>query len=117
MRLHYLEAMADTIQVTLIDHRGAATQLEVEVGQSIMEAAVIRGVKGVPAECGGAPTCGTCSVFVPEEWAARTGTSVELEREVLELHNKLDDRRRLSCQLIAEPAWDGLTLHIPESQY
>jgi 2Fe-2S ferredoxin len=109
--------MAETIQVILIDHRGDAASLTVAVGQSIMEAAVITGVKGIPAECGGAPQCGTCSVFVPDIWTASTGTAEGLERDVLELNNKLDDRRRLSCQLIAEPAWDGLTLHIPESQY
>jgi 2Fe-2S ferredoxin len=109
--------MTDTIQITLIDHRGGATLLEVEVGQSIMEAAVIRGVKGVPAECGGAPQCGTCSVFVAEDWAARTGVAGELECEILELNNKLDNNRRLSCQLFAEPSWDGLTLHIPENQF
>jgi 2Fe-2S ferredoxin len=109
--------MADTTEVTLMDHRGGATLLEVEVGQSIMEAAVIRGVKGMPAECGGAPQCGTWSVFVAEDWTAKTGTAGELEREVLELNNKLDGNRRLSCQLIAAPSWHGLTLHIPESQF
>ena len=109
--------MVESVQVTLVDHSGAATVLEVEVGQSIMEASVIRGVKGMPAECGGAPSCGTCSVFVPEAWAAATGSAGELEREVLELNNKLDSHRRLSCQLIAAPAWDGLTLHIPQTQF
>lgn len=109
--------MADTIEVTLIDHRGDATLLEVEVGQSIMEAAVIRGVKGMPAECGGAPSCGTCSVFVAEDWAAKTGVAAEPECEILHLNNKLDKRRRLSCQMFAEPSWNGLTLHIPQTQF
>lgn len=109
--------MVETVQVTLVDHHGAATVLEVEVGQSIMEAAVIRGVKGVPAECGGAPSCGTCSVFVAEDWTARTGAAAELECEVLQLNNKLDSNRRLTCQMIAAPSWDGLTLHIPENQF
>jgi len=109
--------MADTIQVTLIDHRGGSALLEVEVGQSIMEAAVISGVKGVPAECGGAPSCGTCSVFVAEDWTAQTGAAAEPECEILQLTNKLDTRRRLSCQMFAEPSWDGLTLHIPETQF
>jgi 2Fe-2S ferredoxin len=108
--------MAETVQVTLIDHRGAATVLEVEVGQSVMEAAVVQGVKGIPAECGGAPQCGTCSVYVPEAWTGAEPAG-ELEREVLELNNKLDSNRRLSCQLFAAPSWDGLTLRIPESQF
>jgi len=109
--------MADTIQVTLIDHRGETTLLDVEVGQSIMEAAVIRGVKGMPAECGGAPSCGTCSVFVAEDWAAKTGVAAEPESETLQLNNKLDKHRRLSCQMFAEPSWEGLKLHIPETQF
>jgi 2Fe-2S ferredoxin len=109
--------MVETVQVTLVDHRGSTTVLEVEVGQSIMEAAVIRGVKGVPAECGGAPSCGTCSVYVAADWTPRTGAAADLECEVLQLNNKLDNYRRLSCQLFAEPSWDGLTLHIPENQF
>jgi 2Fe-2S ferredoxin len=109
--------MADIIQVTLIDHRGGATLLDVEVGQSIMEAAVISGVKGMPAECGGAPQCGTCSVFVAEDWTARTGAAAEPECEILQLNNKLDKHRRLSCQMFAEPSWDGLRLRIPETQF
>jgi ferredoxin, 2Fe-2S len=109
--------LAETIQVILIDHQGGTTPLTVEVGQSIMEAAVIQGIKGISAECGGAPQCGTCSVFVPDDWVQKTGTASALECDVLEFNNKLDNNRRLSCQMIADHAWDGLALHIPKSQY
>lgn len=109
--------MAERVEIRLIDHQGRSHPLQVEVGQSIMEAAVVAGIAGVPAECGGAPQCGTCSVFVPEEWVARTGQADELEQVVLRINGKLEPRRRLSCQLVAQASWQGMTLTIPESQY
>ena len=109
--------MQNSVSVTLIDHQGTQHHLDVAVGQSIMEAAIITGIPGVLADCGGSPQCGSCSVFVQEDWQAHTGEADELELGVLEFNDKLDKNRRLSCQLIARPDWDGLTLLIPERQY
>lgn len=109
--------MQSSVNVILIDPQGTEHRLEVPIGQSIMESAVVTGVPGVSADCGGAPQCATCSVFVPEEWLETTGEADDLELGVLEFNGKLDSKLRLSCQLIARPEWEGLTLLIPERQY
>lgn len=109
--------MTGHVQLTLVDHHGEEHLLEVDIGQSVMEAAVIKGIPGILADCGGSPQCGTCSVFVPEEWHAATGEPDDLEVSVLHFNNKQDANRRLSCQLIARADWDGLTLIIPARQY
>lgn len=109
--------MPDKIQIILIDHQGNPHPIDVSVGQSIMEAAVINGVPGVQAECGGSPQCGTCSVFVPDEWSGLTGSPDDLEINVLKFNNKFDDKRRLSCQLVAQSEWHGMQLLLPKSQY
>lgn len=109
--------MTDTVRVILMDHEGSEYCLEVLREQTIMEAAVIAGVPGILAECGGSPQCGSCSVIVPEAWRDKLGEPEELEIGVLRFNNKDDGQRRLTCQLIPEPEWDGLILHLPESQY
>lgn len=109
--------MSDAVRVTLIDHDNNEYRLDVGLDQTIMEAAVIEGVPGILAECGGAPQCGSCSVSVPEEWRDVLGEPQDLEVGVLTFNNKADGHRRLTCQLIPEPEWDGLVLHLPESQY
>ena len=109
--------MTTTITVTLIHPAGTHYRLAVDIGQSIMEAAILDGVPGILAECGGAPQCGTCSVFVTPPWAEQTGTADDIEANVLAFNGKQGAHRRLSCQLIAQEHWDGLTLQIPEHQY
>lgn len=109
--------MRSSVHVILVDPQGTRHELDVPIGQSIMESAVVTGIPGVNADCGGAPQCATCSVFVPEEWQEITGEAEDLELGVLEFNDKRDNNRRLSCQLIAQPHWDGLTLIIPERQY
>ena len=109
--------MSAKVCVTLIGHDGTEYPLDVEPDQTIMEAAVIQGVPGILAECGGAPQCSSCSVAVPEEWRSVVGEPEELEVGVLQFNNKLGGSCRLTCQMIPEADWDGLVLHVPESQY
>lgn len=109
--------MTESVRVTLIGHSGEEYPLQVEQDQTIMEAAVISGVPGILAECGGAPQCSSCSVVVPDEWKAVVGEPEELEAGVLRFNSKMGDNKRLTCQMIPEADWDGLVLHVPESQY
>lgn len=109
--------MSNTVCVTLVSQDDSEYCLDVELDQTIMEAAVIRGVPGILAECGGAPQCSSCSVVVADEWRSVVGEPEELEIGVLRFNNKLDNQCRLTCQMIPEPSWDGLVLHVPESQY
>jgi|SRR5690625_5197851 len=109
--------MSGTVRVTLVGHDHSEYPLDVALDQTIMEAAVIRGVPGILAECGGAPQCSSCSVTVPAEWQAVVGVPDELEEGVLSFNNKTGRQCRLTCQMIPEPHWDGLILHVPESQF
>ncbi len=102
--------------VTFIEHNGEARTVGAEDGQTLKEAAVAGGVRGILAECGGFCVCGTCHCFVDERWLAATGTPSEGEKMLLEFseHHRLNSR--LSCQIQVSEAIDGMVVHLPLSQ-
>ena len=104
-------------QVTYVAHDGKTTTLDVPVGTSVMQAAVLHGVDGIVAECGGSCMCATCHVYVREEQLPRTPPMQPDEAAMLE--GTAAERRpnsRLSCQLVVSPEMDGLIVNMPETQ-
>ena len=101
------------INVRLPD--GSVHRLEALEGWRVME--VIRDW-GLPikAECGGACACATCHVWVSKEWTAKLIEPTDEESEMLDCAFQVDERSRLSCQLIMTPELDGLEVELaPES--
>ena len=94
---------------------GRAITAEVKDGLNMMEAAVANNVPRVIGECGGSLSCATCHVYVDEAWTDRAGQPERFEDGMLDVTEA--DRSptsRLSCQITASPALDGLILHVPE---
>lgn len=102
--------------ITFIDHRGNRTAVEAEAGESIMRNAVNHGVDGIEAMCGGACSCATCHVYVPNEWMDRVGKAGDDESAMLFFASGAKENSRLSCQIEVTEALDGLTLYVPEEQ-
>lgn len=97
---------------------GTRTTLDIQDGISVMQGAVFNGVEGIAGECGGNAMCATCHVYVHENDLDRAGKIDELEDEMLE--NTARPRRvnsRLSCKIKVSTELNGLTVHMPESQY
>ncbi len=104
-------------EVTYIEPDGRARTLQVPVGTSVMRAAMDAGLEGIEAQCGGNCACATCHCYVQETWMDKLKPPSDDER--LMLGNVAAERRpnsRLSCQLIVEPALDGLTVEFPDRQ-
>lgn len=83
-------------------------------GSSVMETAIRHNVPGIAAECGGCLSCATCHVYVDDAWFSILPEANSDEREMLEF--VAAERRpssRLSCQIIASDALDGLSVRIP----
>lgn len=95
---------------------GRERRVDVPAGQSIMEAAVRTGVEGIDADCGGALSCATCHVWVDEPWASMLPVRSQQENDMLEFAIGVRDTSRLSCQIVAHPALDGLTVEVPPTQ-
>jgi 2Fe-2S ferredoxin len=104
-------------RVTCIEPDGHARALSVDAGSSVMRAAVAAGVDGIEAQCGGLLACATCHCYVQPPWLDKLPPPSDDEN--LMLGNVAAERRpnsRLSCQLIVEPALDGLTVQFPDRQ-
>jgi 2Fe-2S ferredoxin len=90
--------------------------VDIADGLSIMEGAVKNMVVGIDADCGGACSCATCMVYVPEEWRDRLPAKDSTEQAMLEFCPHVDESSRLSCQIKVTAALDGLRLKVPDSQ-
>lgn len=104
------------MKITWKLHDGTQIDAEVADGTTLMQAALANDVPGVIGECGGCMSCGTCHVHVDAQWRSRVGAPEEMEDMVLDIApGERTAASRLSCQLTASPALDGLVLHVPES--
>jgi 2Fe-2S ferredoxin len=95
---------------------GKEHAVDIPNGQTIMEGAVRNAVAGIDADCGGACSCATCMVYVPEEWLGRLPAKDSTETAMLEFCPHVAPNSRLSCQLKVVDAFDGLRLKVPSSQ-
>ena len=98
-----------------ITHDGQRFEEDVAEDTSLMDAAVFAGVPGIEGDCGGNLSCATCHVVVDDAWAERVGQPESNEDTMLEaaLQVPRQTHSRLSCQIKATAALDGLVLHVP----
>ena len=104
-------------RVTYISHDDKSTTLDIDIGTSVMQAAVLHGVDGIVAECGGSCMCATCHVYVQEDQLAIT-PPMDADEDAM-LDGTASPRRpnsRLSCQLVVSAQMDGLVVRMPETQ-
>ena len=103
-----------TCQVTWILSDGRQISADVAEGSNLMLAATFEGVPGIDGDCGGCLSCATCHVLVDAAWAARVGPPDSDESSMLDsTPAPRQAHSRLSCQILASPALDGLVLHVP----
>lgn len=103
--------------VTYIRPDGSRIDHDVEVGTSVMQAAVAQGEDGIVAECGGSLMCATCHVWVDERFVELLPAVAEDEAEMLTCTaDECRSNSRLSCQLIVTDDVDGLVVEIPAEQ-
>jgi ferredoxin, 2Fe-2S len=83
-----------------------------------MQGATRAGVEAIAADCGGSLTCATCHVYVDKAWTSKLPAPSADELSMLEMTAapRLANSR-LSCQLIATEALDGMVITLPETQY
>ncbi len=104
------------VTIIFIEADGTRHEIQTQEGRTVMEAAIKNNVPGIEADCGGACACATCHVIVDEGWYGRTGGPDEIEESMLDYAPVRTPTSRLSCQIKAAPALDGLVLQLPESQ-
>ncbi|MFK7864170.1 MAG: 2Fe-2S iron-sulfur cluster-binding protein [Pseudohongiellaceae bacterium] len=105
------------VKVLFIEHDGSEHNVDVKVGDSLMQAAISNGVPGIDADCGGSCSCATCHVYVHDDWLAKTGEVNPTEEAMLSLSTDRKDNSRLSCQIGVTEELDGLVVTTPEFQF
>lgn len=96
---------------------GSRQEIEAAIGQSVMEAATANLVPGIVADCGGGCACATCHVYVDADWSPKLTPADDIERAMLEGAIDPNEHSRLSCQIKASEALDGIVLHVPAAQF
>jgi ferredoxin, 2Fe-2S len=102
--------------ITFISQAGARYAVTADIGLSAMEVARRNGVPGIDADCGGNCACGTCHVYVGNEWMERVGQPGPSEEAMLEFVHQPGKTSRLSCQITLRQELDGLELLLPGQQ-
>lgn len=103
--------------ITYIEADGRDHEVEVEVGQTVMQGAVNNMVDGIVAECGGSRSCATCHCYVDGAWIEKVGPAASAEEDdMLDAVLERKDGSRLSCQITVTEELNGLVVHVPASQ-
>lgn len=105
------------VKITFVEHDGTEHQVEVSPGGTVMQAAVINGVPGIDADCGGSCSCATCHVYVDSDWLDKLEPVNPTEDAMLSLNGDRQANSRLSCQIPVSEALDGLKVTTPEFQF
>ena len=104
-------------RIRYVEANGTEHEVEAAPGATLMQAAVDRLIPGIEGDCGGLCACGTCHVYIPEDWQVRCGSADELETGMLEFAFDVRENSRLACQIEISEDLDGLVVHMPERQY
>ena len=103
-------------KITFITADGQSYETEAEIGSTVMETAIMNGVPGIIAECGGACTCATCHAYVDESFVEIVGPPSMMEEDMLDFAFEVKPNSRLSCQIKVKAALDGLVMRVPSRQ-
>ena len=103
-------------KITFVQQDGERIETEAQNGATVMETAIMNGVPGIIAECGGACTCATCHAYVDPEWVDIVGGPSMMEEDMLDFAFEVKPNSRLSCQIKVRDELDGLIMRVPSRQ-
>lgn len=105
------------MNATFIAFDGTTTQVEVDEGESLMQAAITNDVNGIVGECGGSMMCATCHCYIDDAWLEAAGPRNDGEEDMLEsATSEVRPQSRLSCQVKMSAELDGIVVRLPETQ-
>jgi len=96
--------------VWLIRRDGATEQVQARSGGSLM--LNIRKPGQIQAICGGCASCGTCHVYVADDWAGRLPPIQAEEETILAFSDWRQPNSRLSCQIKVTDELEGLCVTV-----
>jgi ferredoxin, 2Fe-2S len=97
----------------IVTNRGGdETEIDAEIGMTVMENIRDNGFDELLALCGGSCSCATCHVYVDDEWLSKIDPLDGDESELLDSSDHREANSRLSCQIEMTNALDGIRVTI-----
>lgn len=91
---------------------GETRQIKAKSGVSLKDNLKRGGMDEVLGLCGGCASCGTCHVYVAEDWVNRLPPIQDEEETILAFSDWRQPNSRLSCQIKVTDALDGLCVTV-----
>lgn len=105
------------VRICYIEPGDVRREVELEIGQTLMQGAIANGVRGIVAECGGACVCATCHVYMDEGVLPALVPVSPTENEMLDaVAAERRPNSRLGCQIKASDALNGAIVRLPATQ-
>ena len=98
------------VRVAVTRRDGVTHEVEAKPGRSLM--LNIRREAEIAAICGGCASCGTCHVYVAEDWLDRLPAMASDEDTTLSFSDWRQRNSRLSCQIRVTDDLDGLAVTV-----
>ncbi len=100
------------IIVNVTDRKGEQHTLEGEKGMTLMQLIDKFEIANPYGICGGEPMCGTCHVYVEEQWLGKLNEKTSEEEDAIDNASEIKSNSRLGCQIDLSEELNGLTVKI-----
>jgi 2Fe-2S ferredoxin len=91
---------------------GETRQVEAKSGVSLKDNLKRGGLDEILGICGGCASCGTCHVYVAEDWVDRLLPIQDDEETILAFSDWRQPNSRLACQIKVTDSLDGLCVTV-----
>ncbi|QDQ90355.1 2Fe-2S iron-sulfur cluster binding domain-containing protein [Rhodococcus sp. WB9] len=95
---------------------GTTEQVDVEPGETLMNASLRNNLSGIVAECAGSCACATCHVHLPKEYTHFFAEPTDEETDLIAYLDAADDDSRLSCQLVVGDSDAEIHVRVADSR-
>lgn len=96
---------------------GEQSTIEVDAGQTLMEALRDNAYDEIEAVCGGGCACATCHVYIDAAWLDKLEPRSDDEEMVVSSVDNFKDNSRLSCQVTLSDELDGMAVIIADQDW
>lgn len=100
------------VRVWVTRRENSTGPVEANPGVSLMQSLKRGGIDEIAAICGGCASCGTCHVYVAEDWLSRLPPIQAEEEVILSFSDWRRPESRLSCQIKVTDEFDGLCVTV-----
>ena len=91
---------------------GETREVQAKSGVSLKDNLKRGGMDEILGICGGCASCGTCHVYVAEDWVARLPPIRPDEETILAFSDSRETNSRLSCQIKVTDDLDGICITV-----